>query len=429
MFPHIPLKGKYSIIAMQQKIDKVENEMQQLVMDAVNSFMVKRDVLHIDYGVEAASTPPLVRTARAVPIKTAEEESVTNVKDAPVQAANVLILRSVYGDVPISTDTSADCSCSNGVMKLCNSEIKFNTTRAGKAEESSYCLTNASTVSGVMTKKERIVCKQSDVRDGCTLSLLVGREVNMKDVKLVTLFKDKATVDNNSLKYRYKLIQDICDFADEDRPHTLKPVSKYRPIFVSCNVTTNIKPDARNTNKVHYLVSITIFVVTFVSETIYQSWLVGLEIFIAGNFVGFAVALEDALLSARMEVRNYALTVVLLGAVFTFITGRGMAVFVWVIMLAWLCSVEAIDGITFEENGNEANNKIIYVTSLNMHVNDLIVMGNASMKLINIRQRREYDYAQTLPRLVTCNTLCKNWDCTNEAPNCYNKCENVESAL
>lgn len=57
---------------------------------------------------------------------------------------------------------------------------------------------------------------------------------------------------------------------------------------------------------------------TFLIETIYQSWIMGLGIILAA-VAGFIVAVEDALVSDSIETRNYGLLVVLV-ACFTVVT-------------------------------------------------------------------------------------------------------------
>lgn len=91
-------------------------------------------------------------------------------------------------------------------------------------------------------------------------------------------------------------------------------------------------------------------------------------------------------------------------------------------MLGWLYTVDAIDGMTFNVVGTKTQNKVVYKTSLNMHADNTILMGNVSLALRQIRQRREYDYAYIVPTQKAYKQLCYNWDCTNTAPNCENKC-------
>lgn len=416
---------KESVNKVHKKSEKVEEEMSQLIMDAVTTMWHKRsvgndEVVSIDYGVSASSIPSILRSRRDVEEGMDIEESKEEQKDD----GTVLKIRYGFVDLELKHDVVKNCSCTNGVMKLCNIEVKFNTTKAYKPDESTYCLLNVSTDNGVMTRKERLSCKQSDVRDACTLSLVIGKAIDMANVTLVKIGDGQVFLDDEQYVFKNKLVKDMCEYADMDRPYYLKPTSKYRPIFIMCNVTAKDEIPSRNTNRLHFMVVVCTIVFTIIVETIYQSWVVGLEIATAA-ILGLILVLEDALISASMQLRNYALIVTVVGCFGVLTMNRAISAAVWIAMLGWLYTVEAIDGMTFTVNGVKGLNKVTYETSLNMHASDTLIMGNVSLTLIEIRQRREYDYVYTMPTVIAMSSLCRNWDCTNTAPNCENKCEGV----
>ncbi|KAL4711291.1 hypothetical protein ACJJTC_019132 [Scirpophaga incertulas] len=436
-------KLRNEIASLTTKMDKMEDEMAQLIMDAVSAMLHKKSSYsdleaHVDYGVAAATMPPLLRNRRqedeglALDASSSGTDVKPNIndnaypsdKDVKPDISDNTVLKIRYGfvDIGLEQHVVKNCSCTNGVMKLCNIEIKFNSTRAYKPDESTYCLLDVSTSNGVMTRKERLSCKQSDIKDACSLSLVVGQSIDMSNVSIVRIGDGYVYLDEERLLFKSKVTKDMCEYAEEDRPYHLKPTSKYRPIFIMCNIASKDDIPDRLNNRLHYLVVVLALIVTIIIETVYQSWVVGLEVFTAA-IVGLLVVIEDALVSASMQLRNYAALVVLVGCFGAITTSRLVGASLWVLMLGWLYTVEAIDGMTFTVNGVKGTNKVTYETSLNMHAGDTLVMGNVSLSLLEIRQRREYDYVYSLPTVITMSALCRQWDCTNTAPNCINKCD------
>lgn len=396
---------------LQMKITLLEDSMQHLVMDAVNSLLKHKNEVSVDYGVHAMSTPPLVRTVRDA--NKGDEDSTSRVP-----------IRINYGfkTIELNNNITKHCSCTNGVLKMCNIEVKFNTSRSYKSEESTYCVVQTDISKGTMSKRERLICKQSEIRDACSLSILIGKPIDFQNVTVAKIFDKKVFVNDEQFIYDVRMINDMCNFADENRPYKLTPTSKYRPIFIACNITLPDPAPKRNTNRLHYLVSTMALLITFVAEVIYESWISGVEILIAA-IVAFLFVVEDALISENISVRNYATLTVLI-CCFTAVTmNKVTSLIVYVGIMSWLYTVEAIDGMTFNVVGTQTPNKIIYETSLNMHTGDVIMMGNASLTMRQIRQRKEYDYAYTVPKFIAYKQLCHNWDCTNTAPNCKNKCD------
>ncbi|UHM27616.1 MAG: hypothetical protein FCSFV1_gp1 [Fushun chilo suppressalis flavivirus 1] len=397
---------------LKSKLEGLNNDLQQLVMDAVNTLMHKPPMVSVDYGVEAATIGPI--RGNTIPNKLDKDES--KHKIGPI------VINYETKKVELTQDVTRFCSCTNGVLRMCNIEIKFNSTRSYKPEESTYCMVKTDENKGVMSKRERLVCKQSEMRDACSLSILVGAPIDTSNASLVKITRDFVFVDTQDFAYKNKLTTDICEFADDSRPYRLTAVSKYRPIFLACNVTVPSNVPARNSNRLHYLITTLSLGATVIIETIYQSWIMGLEVALA-SIVGFLVAIEDALISDNINARNYAVVIVLICCFTVMTMSRVMSAAVYVVLISWLYTVDAIDGMTFNVVGTMTPHKIIYETSINMHSGDTLMFGNVSLTLVQIRQRKEYDYSYTVPRQIGYVQLCHTWDCTNTAPNCANKCE------
>lgn len=152
----------------------LQNDMQSLVLDAVHSLLQKVPEIDVDYGVLAHTTPPLVRKPRS-------DNVGTTTKKPSIKSDGGKVLKINYGshELILNKKDIVQCSCTNGVLKLCNIEIKFNASKAYKPDESSNCLVDADLEKGVISKRKRLIGKQSEMRDSCALSILVGSVVDI----------------------------------------------------------------------------------------------------------------------------------------------------------------------------------------------------------------------------------------------------------